>query len=303
MPMTGSCDAGLTVGGLTVGGQTIGGLTIGGKRGGGLLPTPVKADRLKRLLIKYVDRSFIVQGFEEGFDIGFEGTQCAFTARNSLSVNSNLQAALGKVKAEVSLGRIAGPFSEPPLENFRCSPLALRAKSTPNKFRLLHNLSYPYDGNSVNTNIPKEKSHLKYESILDAIETLNKYETPFMAKADIKDAYRLVPIKPDCYNLLGFKLGGSFYYDRCLPMGASSSCMIFERISSALKHILITEYKVKHIVKMLDDFLFIGASESECRYGLESFQHLCMIVNIPLAEEKTVQPTNELIFLGFTLDT
>lgn len=48
-----------------------------------------------------------------------------------------------------------------------------------------------------------------------------------MAKTDIEDAFRIIPIHPSDYHLLGFIWEGQFYYDKCLPMGASSSCQIF----------------------------------------------------------------------------
>ena len=66
-------------------------------------------------------------------------------ARNSQSVRDNPVAALRKVQREVELGRIAGPFDVPPLAAFKSTPLALREKSTPGEFRLLHTLSYPYN--------------------------------------------------------------------------------------------------------------------------------------------------------------
>ena len=204
--------------------------------------------------------------------------------------------------SEVRLGRIAGPFPSPPLPNFICSPLSLKEKSTPGKYRLLHNLSYPYDARSVNFNIPDEISSLQYASVYDAIKVLIRYDSCFMAKADIKEAYRLIPLAPNCYNLLGFQLEGQYFYDRCLPMGASSSCAIFEKFSDSLVYILKEVYKVKHIIKMLDDFLFIGESEILCKYALDSFRHLCKLIGVPLAEEKTVLPCTCLIFLGIQLD-
>ena len=54
---------------------------------------------------------------------------------------------------------------------------------------------------------------------------------------------------------------------------------------------------------MLDNFLFIGASEEECQYALQSFLHLTNTINLPLAEKKTVYPTTCLTFLGIELDT
>jgi hypothetical protein len=63
-----------------------------------------------------------------------------------------------------------------------------------------------------------------------------------MAKCDIEDAFRLVPIHPTDYHLLGFTWNNLYYYDRCLPMGASSSCQIFESFSSSLHWIMENKY-------------------------------------------------------------
>ena len=267
------------------------------------LPTPVKVRPLETLLTSFHDKEFIVNGFTRGFDLGFTGEPATVTCNNSFSVNSNLALAHAKVFSEIKLGRVAGPFSYPPLKDFKCSPLSLREKSTPGKFRLLHNLSYPYNESAVNFNIPDEAAKLKYSSIIDVIDILNQYGNCFLAKCDIKEAYRLIPLSSSCYNLTGFKLGQEYFYDRCLPMGARSACKIFERFSSSLKFILISSFKVKFVVKMLDDFLFVGRTKYECQYALESFQMLCRIINVPLAPEKTVGPSKCVTFLGIQLDT
>lgn len=59
-----------------------------------------------------------------------------------------------------------------------------------------------------------------------------------MAKTDIEVAFRIIPICPFDYHLLGFSWQGQFYFDKCLPMGASSSCQIFEKFSVALQWIM-----------------------------------------------------------------
>ncbi|KAJ1095702.1 hypothetical protein NDU88_000860 [Pleurodeles waltl] len=40
-----------------------------------------------------------------------------------------------------------------------------------------------------------------------------------MAKSDIESAFRLLPVHPDDFNLLGFQFEGRFYFDKCMPMG------------------------------------------------------------------------------------
>ena len=79
-----------------------------------------------------------------------------------------------------------------------------------------------------------------------------------MAKTDIEDAFRIIPIHPLDHSLLGFSFEGEFYFDRCLPMGASRSCQIFEHFSMVLQWILQSKYKAGDMSHILDDFFCIG---------------------------------------------
>ena len=55
-----------------------------------------------------------------------------------------------------------------------------------------------------------------------------------LAKTDIKNAFRIIPIRPDSYDPNGICCEGEFYYDKAVPMGCSSSCRTFEMFSTAL---------------------------------------------------------------------
>ena len=68
-----------------------------------------------------------------------------------------------------------------------------------------------------------------------------------MAKTDIADAYRLVPLHPSQYKLTGFYFHG-YYFDCCLPQGCSSSCQIFEKISDRLLCILNNVFQVVKVM-------------------------------------------------------
>ena len=196
-----------------------------------------------------------------------------------------------KLDKELASGRIAGPFLNPPFLNFKCSPLAIREKSQPGKFRLLHNLSYPYDERAVNDNIPHEAATVKYATIRDAIHLIQENSPAAMlAKTDIADAFRIIPLHPSQYHLTGFYWNG-YFYDKCLPMGCSSSCRIFEDFSTALKWILAHKLGVTNVVKILDDFLFIDWNHAKCQENLHKFFHLCADVGIPLAQDKTQGPS------------
>ena len=204
---------------------------------------------------------------------------------------------------EINLGRIVGPFEKQPFPNFKSFPLAIKEKKNTGKYRLLHNLSYPYDDRSVNFNISHENSTVKYAKIHNAILQIQSCSPKaFLAKSDISDAFRIVPLHPSQYHLTGFYWHG-YYYDRCLPMGCSSSCQIFEEVANALKWILEYKLGVKSVIKILDDFLFINNSKQECQNYLNKFCWLCREVGVPLAPHKTVNPTNDLDFLGVGLNS
>ncbi|XP_066430821.1 vomeronasal type-2 receptor 26-like [Eleutherodactylus coqui] len=63
---------------------------------------------------------------------------------------------------------MAGPFQEPPLADFVVSPLGVVPKREPNKFRLIHHLSYS-KGASVNDGIDAELCSVVYTSFDAAI--------------------------------------------------------------------------------------------------------------------------------------
>jgi hypothetical protein len=111
------------------------------------------------------------------------------------------------------------------------------------------------------------------------------------------------PQDPQGYHLTGFTWDNMYYYDKCLPMGCSSSCKIFETFSSAILWILRHKFGVTSATKILDDFFFTGRSESLCRASLFKFQALCEHLGIPITHEKTMGPSNEIVFWGLQLNS
>jgi hypothetical protein len=97
-----------------------------------------------------------------------------------------------------------------------------------------------------------------------------------LGKTDVEDAFRNIVIHPSDYHLLGFTWNGLYYYDKCLSMGATSSCKIFENFSCALQWIMETKYQVTGMSHILDDFLFVGPPKSDkFQQDLDKFLTLC----------------------------
>ena len=123
-----------------------------------------------------------------------------------------------------------------------------------------------------------------------------------MAKTDVKSAFRIVPIHPADYSLLGMKWENLYYFDRTLPMGLSLSCSIFKAVSGALEWISVHHLGASSVLHLLDDFLFIAPTKDQRSRDLANFVSLCEYLGVPLASEKTVGPDTVLQFAGIILD-
>lgn len=124
----------------------------------------------------------------------------------------------------------------------------------------------------------------------------------FLCKTHIRSAFRIIPVDPKDYELLGFRFQSMFYFDRCLPMGCQTSCKIFEEFSSALEWIAIKKLGVSAMVHILDDFLIIEHSLETAISKLKAFLNMCQDIGVPLSNEKTELPSQTMEFVGITLD-
>ena len=245
----------------------------------------------------------LITGFSEGFHIPFAGdlhhrpVPC-----NHPSLLLHPSIARDMFRDETRLGRIAGPFS-PPLTDYVVSPLGLIPKKDPGKFRIIHDLSFP-KGASVNSGIPRDLCSMSYEDFDFFVSLLTTVgQGCFIAKADVESAFRIVPIHPTDYHLLGFTFDDQYYYDMCLPMGCSISCNIFEQFRCALQWILQHKYRVTSMSHILDDFIFLSPSEQVCQHYLQQFFSLAELLSIPVNHKKTVMPSTCVIVHGIEVDT
>ena len=82
---------------------------------------------------------------------------------------------------------------------------------------------------SVNDSVPDDRSTVHYATINDAVNIFKNLDAGcYMAKTDIKSAFRIIPVHALDYPLLAIKWEDLYYFDRCLAMGLKSF-----RLSSA----------------------------------------------------------------------
>lgn len=274
-----------------------------------LAPTPINISQLKPLLLKYPNveaRTILIDGFEKGFRVKYNGVRSARHSLNLKSVRENIELAKTKLAQEVELGRVAGPFIHPPMENFQVSPLGLVPKKKAGEFRLIHHLSHP-PGSSINDFISDDDARVTYSRFDTAVEVMRDLgQGALLAKLDIKSAFRLLPIHPDDFELLGIFLDGYYFSEKCLPMGLARSCQLFEYFSTFLEWQLKQQMLPSrcYVTHYLDDFLIQAPPGSTlCQQTMHCFTLLCQKLGIPLAHEKTEGPVCKLTFLGLELDS
>ena len=124
--------------------------------------TPVDPDKLEQLLLKYrynrQKTQFLVDGFRNGFNLGYRGPidNIRRDAPNLKLNVGNKTILWNKVMKEVKLKCFAGPFLRNPYPNYIQSPIGLVPKDNGKDVRLIFHLSYARNGDSVNSQTPKE---------------------------------------------------------------------------------------------------------------------------------------------------
>ena len=267
--------------------------------------SPVQVSLLARFLLLHPDREvvdYVLRGLHHGFSIGFQGNCSASASKNLRSAYNNFDAVTQAVQIEVSRQHTAGPFISPPLPNFHCSPIGAVGKSD-GTVRLILDLSSPR-GSSINEGIDPALYSVKYCSFDDALDLLHFHgRSAFMVKADIKHAFRLCPVSPTDWHLLGYSWRNFFYFDVRLPFGSRSSPYIFNTFANLLCWVLQSVFAISYIIHYLDDFFLCHASYSECVRYRDRLTTAFSDINVPLAEGKLIGPTTVLTFLGIEIDT
>ena len=257
----------------------------------------------------FPDRDFacyIRTGLTNGFHVGFTRRRDLLRSHrhNHPSSRANPAVVDERIASELVAGRLLGPISQERLPLVHTSPLGLVPKShQTNQWRLIHDLSSPKDY-SVNDGIPQELCSLRYASVDQAVSIIqNLGRDTQLIKLDIKDAYRIVPVHPSDYHLLGIEWRGNTYLDRALPFGLRSAPKIFNALADFVTWILASS-GIQYQLHYLDDFLFlVSPSSSKGEQILSVVLEILQRLGIPVALNKTEGPTTVLIFLGILIDT
>ena len=165
-------------------------------------------------MIKHPDRELVanlVEGVQEGFRVGFDYSKCTCKSAigNTKSALEHPEVVSNYLAEECSRDRVLGPFSSADLPEVHVSRFGVIPKGKSEKWCLIVDLSAP-EGKSVNDGIDPSLCSLTYVTVNNAVSAiLRTGKGSFIAKADIKQAYRMVPVHPQDRPLLGVLWQGS----------------------------------------------------------------------------------------------
>ena len=199
----------------------------------------------------------MVLGLRNGFHLGFNPRAVSLRSTRQNMPSASLQPSDidQYLLTEVEKGRVAGPFSIPPIPNLHISHFGIIPKKyQPGKWQLILDLSSPA-GHSVNDGIPKESFSLQYMKVDDVINGIMSLgRGSLLAKFDVESAYRNVPVHSDGHYLLGMKWRAKYFIALALPFGLRSAPYIFSSLADLLEWILKHNYGINFLLHYLDDF-------------------------------------------------
>ena len=195
-------------------------------------PLTQRINKWKQELELDEDNEFLLNGISEGFHLIPPDAPLVpaemenYVSATCLSARSKVE---HTIREEIREGNYVVAKSKPII----VSAIGAVPKPDSDELRLIHDCSMP-KGKGVNSYVPHiDKLH--FQSIDDAIKLIDKGY--YLAKIDLRHAYRSVPIHPSNYAATALKWlfeGDSvptYFVDTRLPFGGRRTPGIFHRSS------------------------------------------------------------------------
>ena len=260
----------------------------------------------------------------EGVNLGYKGSPRDHLP--PLRSRSEEEEALlsAQYAAEKAVGRVVEVGKLPPKDDlfphFFVSPTYTIPKKKiigqAQKWRLIHNLSSHRMGYdlSINAGIDKMDFPVTYPTIFTAAHEVFCKATNgcVVWGRDLKAYYRHLMINPAFWWCTGTRLNKTFYFDCYCPFGARSMPAVFQRLSDAMRVIMLRRTSVDNILVMLDDFIGITyrkADESDEELlargeaSSQAFDEKLKKLGIEKQSTKDSPAGWSIVWLGFVINT
>lgn len=210
----------------------------------------------------------LVSSIQNGFDAGIPPVLHSFTPTNDKTITQHYSDFISIIQKEFERHRYYGPYDEQTVTNligtFQTSPLSLVPKSTPNTWRLIQNLSFPYPRSlsvtptfSINSCINANDFPCTWG--LFNILSLIIQSLPVGTRAcvrDVSEAYRTIPLHPSQWPGTVVRLSeDQFAINTAACFGLTSAGGLWGQLADALADI-IRANGIGPLSKWVDDFIF-----------------------------------------------
>ena len=260
-----------------------------------------KLDEWKQELYDDMDRDFLLQGIESGFsisDIDNSGQVRQVECENHPSSIRYANLVEKELKRQMELGYYVKASVPPTI----ISPIAAVKKEDSDEVRIIHDASRPL-GDAMNDYATSYS--VKYQTLQEAC----KLAKPgyFLAKVDLKSAYRSVAISEKDYCLTGLKwhfkgdLAPTNLFDTRLCFGAKLGPAWFHRISQAVGRMM--EKRGYKVIIYIDDFLIVEDCYKRCHEAQLTLIRLLIRLGFAISWHKVLGPSQAVPFLGIVIDT
>ena len=224
------------------------------------------------------------------------------TVKNAPSIAKCAPEFTETLKKWVGAGYAAGPFTEKPSPDLRVN--SLMAEEQKDKMRPVLNMSSP-KGRSFNDNINKDRvGRSTMSSAKQFGQALRKAgRGALISKMDMKDAYKLIPARPEDFRLQGFQWHGAYFVETQMIFGATTAVNNFDIVAKTLQLLarLVSSIPKCLVQQTLDDTASTGPPGSGwCEEFTANYKRICGQVNIELAPDC---PKKEKAFTNSTVGT
>ena len=252
-----------------------------------------------------IDSDFLLSGIRNGFsiiassDINHVKPACCGNYKSATNSKVKMQIE-DQIKQELQLSRYVICSNKPLI----VSALGAIPKPQSTEYRLIHDCSRP-SGHSINDYA--ESAALKFNTVDVACKSIN--QGWYMAKLDLKAAYRSVGINPNHYQLTGLQwtfegcTKPTYMFDTRLMFGASQAVEIFHRLSNAIVRMVKRRLTCGDIINYLDDFLIVAPTKAECQDIMDVTIKLVTQLGFDINWQKVSYPSTTVTFLGIVLNS
>jgi hypothetical protein len=202
-------------------------------------------------------------------------------------------------------GFVCGPFSYPPLPNFRTNPL--KAVEQHDKIRPCLNLSHSI-GSSYNDALfkPALIRPIMSSARIFAYKLYESGKKSIFSKFDMKTAYKNVPQHPSVWPYQGFFWQSKFFVDISTVFGSGAAPSQFDVFAATVQFLaqFLCLVPVFFILRQLDDLVILSPYYSNaCQQFSAVYQQLCTQLRIKIAppcpkKEKAFLNSHDGLVLG-----